>query len=503
MVMLEDVVHSRVAIARLNHFLSAPPRLYSDTCTSLYAFFAFLLTIIIIPDLEFLCRSQCRNLRIVKSLAGEAHLLIIKFIGPTSLAIRMYYADETSSEAAESLGGFFQTYQMAIVFVVASFAQDGANTHHTTAAGSTATTGATITQSLLNDAESLFQVAQERAAYQAEKPQIDEVRASVSESFPLYCNPQPTSRTPHPLYQNGKRKEKLSRVYIVPTAEAALAMIVNLEIDLSKSKKRHLYYQRQMAAHFVPPNNTANAQEHQRAAMVHVAEALRKWADRYELPPGEINVLMSLMGTLGNISKAGRLLENAPVEERTKQLVCAFFGRPELPPTQQSVVENPDFMTPPPGGMRYHSHHHASPQRQYPAERMHPDRDEWYMDRPFPPQGFSPHSGLAPVYVRGMDPPLVAHSMPGPPHHHPTENTSYDRHYHHMSGHYVAANDPPLVRHSLPPQRQPQEVNLRSRGILPSSRHLRHHRPHHLQNTRNVPGPLRSMAMDRSIRNRY
>ena len=104
----------------------------------------------LIIDLEFLFRSQCRNLRIVQHLAGDAHLLLTKVHGSTSsLAIRVYNDNghEASCSHDRSIQTFFQTYQMAVLFVVAS----------------SSSSSSTSMSSMLNDPSSLFHRAQKLA----------------------------------------------------------------------------------------------------------------------------------------------------------------------------------------------------------------------------------------------------------------------------------------------------------------------------------------------------
>jgi len=125
---------------------------------------------ILTVDLEFLFRSHCRTLRVVQHLAGDAHLLITKLVGSTSLAVRVYhhhqyhppsdYRDDHGITSHDSLQTFYDSYQMAVVFIVASTSS--------TVSGSDPCddeSNPSSMMSLLNDPSSLFHTAQRLACH--------------------------------------------------------------------------------------------------------------------------------------------------------------------------------------------------------------------------------------------------------------------------------------------------------------------------------------------------
>lgn len=116
---------------------------------------------------------------------------------------------------------------------------------------------------------------------------------------------------------------------------------------LTKSHIRQAYFDEQRIRHCLPPLSNDEKKtpdsNHHFAASTLVAEALRKWGERFDLPNGEVNVLMSLLGNLTNIVTAGpEVLAELPVEDRTKRLLQAFFGPDRgLQPTDQEGFHSP------------------------------------------------------------------------------------------------------------------------------------------------------------------
>ena len=217
----------------------------------------------------------------------------------------------------------------------------------------------------------------------------------------------------------------------------ALSILFTLEADLLKEDQRHKYYQRQCVASFIPPyTSPATHRYQQQTASVHVAEALRRWGDRYELPPLEVNVLMSVLGCLANIA-SGDQLENVPVEKRTKKMVSAFFGisDPLERLDDNSVTAPPDPRHEP----------QFSLETPYPMRASGNDPSHMVV---------SPYAGYMPTYIPGCDPPIVAHSMPRQYHPYYQEQFEENTSFHPLSDvYYDPSYDPPLVQHSLPPSR--------------------------------------------------
>lgn len=116
------------------------------------------------------------------------------------------------------------------------------------------------------------------------------------------------------------------RVSMVSNADGALASLLCLVEGMEKRDARRTYFVRQSQRYFSPATNGSIPETCRPAASAHIAEALRVWADRMELTPGEINVVMSVMGTMQAIVTATpQQLQELPVEPRTKRALLIFF----------------------------------------------------------------------------------------------------------------------------------------------------------------------------------
>ena len=109
---------------------------------------------------------------------------------------------------------------------------------------------------------------------------------------------------------------------------------------MKKRDLKNAYFEKQRECHFLPQTcSSAIPMTSAPAAAKHVAEAFRDWANRFGFPPGEADVLMSLMGSLGGIATADdRVLESVPIDDRSKRILYAFFG-------SDGVVEQPAVAT--------------------------------------------------------------------------------------------------------------------------------------------------------------
>lgn len=114
-----------------------------------------------------------------------------------------------------------------------------------------------------------------------------------------------------------------ARAFLVTDVASAVDILRSL-LDTLKSEKRETkkrYYEQLAARLFVPSNKTAGS--------AHVSEAIRNWCEHLSLPPGEGDVLMSLMKTLpGIVEPDDAALEDVPVEDTTKQILQTFFRSP-------------------------------------------------------------------------------------------------------------------------------------------------------------------------------
>ena len=127
---------------------------------------------------------------------------------------------------------------------------------------------------------------------------------------------------------------------------------------MKKREAKQLYYDRQRTKYFIPSpdGKIPRSYDVAAAASEHVAEAIHEWAERFDLPPGEGGVLMSMLGSLGEIAIADdEVLSNLPIADQTRDTLHSFFGskggseltaqQPVLvartPPVPKNITMNP------------------------------------------------------------------------------------------------------------------------------------------------------------------
>jgi hypothetical protein len=118
------------------------------------------------------------------------------------------------------------------------------------------------------------------------------------------------------------------RSFIVPDEASIIKTLVQLTVNLKPDKRalKDRYYSQAKTKYF-RPDPTTGVPPSLKAAANHVKSEFHKWADLYELPPGEATILMSQLGTLGAIASTScDVLENLPVDQDTKFLLHSFFG---------------------------------------------------------------------------------------------------------------------------------------------------------------------------------
>jgi hypothetical protein len=113
----------------------------------------------------------------------------------------------------------------------------------------------------------------------------------------------------------------------VPDSQTAISTLASVADAFRKRSLKEQYFERQREKYFLPNAQGIIPSSSLPAAECHVAEALRMWADRFELPPGEASVMMNLLGTLGTIATADdEALSGIPIDDRSKRLLHIFFG---------------------------------------------------------------------------------------------------------------------------------------------------------------------------------
>ena len=244
-------------------------------------------------ELEVHLRQHCQKLRVHKKLSG-AHILIP---GESTLAIRAYYPIDLKRLETESydknkvlqrihceadepdvdgLQAFQKSFAMTVIFFVLS---DDAEL-----------------QRQLDNASSFLRRAQR-------------------------------------LLERTGDQDKTTRVLVVQDTQQAVQAIFSLADSMSPAKRqlKQEFFQRQRQAYFLPSESGGGRMDPSLdpQAASYVASAIREWADVFELPAGEADVLMGILGSLGAIATANdEQLARVPVEDRTKAILHMFFGSP-------------------------------------------------------------------------------------------------------------------------------------------------------------------------------
>jgi hypothetical protein len=243
--------------------------------------------------LEIGLRAHCQKLRVIEKLSGGAHLL---FPGESSLAVRTYYPSDlealqaaeiphpramdddlegTCTDDLEGLGAFQSAFRTTVVFFVLP--------HDV------------LTQQL-DDPDSFLHRA---------------------------------NRVLHATSSGANSAQSCSNILTVPDTAAAITALISIADAMVPAKRalRREFVERQRLAYFLPED--ASGFPHPNAdsrAASHAATAFREWAQLFEFPAGEADVLLSIMGTLENVVTGnGQSLAIAPVEDRSKEMLHAFF----------------------------------------------------------------------------------------------------------------------------------------------------------------------------------
>lgn len=107
-----------------------------------------------------------------------------------------------------------------------------------------------------------------------------------------------------------------------------MALLNSFVDQLRRTNELTPEHHRHRNLHWPPPPGSSPPNENDRhAAAIHVSQALRQWGNRFEIPPGDIHVLMSTLQTLQAITSLDpSTIHSLPIEDRTKTILRAFFG---------------------------------------------------------------------------------------------------------------------------------------------------------------------------------
>jgi hypothetical protein len=249
----------------------------------------------LLTDLEVGLRAHCQKLRVIEKLSGGAHLL---FPGESSLAVRTYYPSDLEALQAAEIPHNTRTMNDDL---------EGTGTDDLEGLGAF--------QSAFRTTVVFFVLPHDVLTQQLDNP----------DSFLHRAN-----RILHAANSSGTSgPQSCSSILTVPDTATAITALISIADAMVPAKRalRREFVERQRLAYFLPDD--ASGFPHPNAdgrAASHAATAFREWAQQFEFPAGEADVLMRFMGTLENVVTGNdQSLAIAPVEERSKEMLHAFF----------------------------------------------------------------------------------------------------------------------------------------------------------------------------------
>jgi hypothetical protein len=303
-------------------------------------------------------RKVSKRLRVVERLSGGAHLLLPSH---SSIAVRTYYprdverlnetidwtaAIEALSQGrlpegdSDNIAGFRDGFQFPFVFFVQP-ALSTATAEHLDRAGSFVHRAQMIMNEQNKNVSTAAGVVAPPRPLTSDRDVVQYCVSSAKPCLSTQCQSWLlTSIFSFYLQPNG-------RTFIVPDVASIIKTLVQLTVNLKPDKRalKDRYYNQAKTKYF-HPDPTTGVPPSLKAAANHVKSEFQKWADLYELPPGEATVLMSQLGTLGAIASASHaVLENVPVDQDTKNLLHNFFGsegKAQINMTADELVEDDD-----------------------------------------------------------------------------------------------------------------------------------------------------------------
>jgi hypothetical protein len=96
-------------------------------------------------------------------------------------------------------------------------------------------------------------------------------------------------------------------------------------LSLEKKEKKRQYFTKIANQNYLPTDN--GTEPTKEAIANHVSKTFNAWAERFEMPEGDSNILLSMMESLNNVvTTDANMLEEAPIRNATKEMLGAFFG---------------------------------------------------------------------------------------------------------------------------------------------------------------------------------
>jgi len=249
--------------------------------------------------------------KVVKSLSGGAHLV---FPSESSLAVRVYYPDDlqkihdnpvTSVHEKENvpkmgrssnsghgadddfdgLLNFFTSFRYTLVLLVMDRENDSNQLH---------------------DVDSYFH----RAQRLIRRVQDEEYESSQSVAAAAGA---------------WTAQKKIQRVHMVNKTETGIHTIMSITDAIKRVAPKNAFLEKCSRQKLVPDANGDIVPNETAAASI-VCKAIRNMAYRFEIPPEEVGVLMSLVTSVGDLASMSKSeLQELPLTDETKQILSSFF----------------------------------------------------------------------------------------------------------------------------------------------------------------------------------
>ena len=240
---------------------------------------------------ELQMRKSSARLRIVQKLSGGAHLLLPG--SETTIAIRTYFAQDLNGD--DGLVAFRNAFKYPICFFILppeAQLEQLSNIH-----------------SFVNQAQLIMNNQDGSGGGQTVRMVLCVTTTCLHDTYDT-------------LIAGLCTQDGAGRVFIVPDVASAITILSSVVQALTPASRnlKKQYHHSVKSKNFVGDNTSSS----KAAAIMHVATAFRNWANRFELPVGEADVLMSRFGSISGIGTAE--LNAAPLYDSTKDKLHSFFG---------------------------------------------------------------------------------------------------------------------------------------------------------------------------------
>ena len=129
-----------------------------------------------------------------------------------------------------------------------------------------------------------------------------------------------------PYFIDLSSQRRTTRTAIALDTSQALLTIYSVVNSLlpEKREKRRNYFTQIGSQNFLPGKGAHYTKE---AIANHVTKTFNTWAERFEMSDGDSAVVLSVLGSLANVTTANRnVLDDVPMRNASKELILSFFG---------------------------------------------------------------------------------------------------------------------------------------------------------------------------------